>query len=164
MQVDELLHYSDHTMKLLRETLSEHRELCDRPIETLSVFKSIRVLVAHMAGAEERWVMQRIGNAKPGPRFEEHAPETIDGVFDEWERIRAHTRACIQSLGTAGLSGMIPVSLPQWEFERKVTVEQILFQVFNHQTYHIGQISMTLQRFGVDTINFDYILLAAEKD
>jgi uncharacterized damage-inducible protein DinB len=149
-------------MKDLRSTLEQHPDVFDQPFETLSSFKCIRLLVAHMAGAEERWVLQRLCNTPPGPRLEERAPESLDGVFDEWERIRANTRAFVAALDIAGLSGMIPVSLPHHGYEGRKTVEQILFQVFNHQTYHLGQISMTLQRLGIDPPNFDYILLPDE--
>lgn len=164
MEITELLAYSDRSRKLLRETLEQHSGIFDTPFETLSHYSSICKLVAHIAGAEERLVIQRLAGGIPGPRYEDVAPHSIPAVFDDWDRFRAHTHAFIASIDTSGLAGMIPISLPNWSSERKITVEQILFHALNHQNYHLGQISMALQRFGVDPPNFDYILLASELD
>ena len=35
----------------------------------------------------------------------------------------------------------------------------LVTHLFNHQTYHLGQISMTLQRYGIDPPNFDALLV-----
>jgi uncharacterized damage-inducible protein DinB len=164
MHIPELLRYSDYSRRLLRATLEQREDVFDTPFETIAEFCTIRLLTAHIIGAEERWIMQRLRHATVGPRYETRAPLTVAGVFDDWERIRANTAAFVGSTGTSGLTGMVPVSLPQWGFEGKKTVEQILFHVFNHQTYHLGQISMALQQLRIDPPNFDYVFLSGDHD
>jgi len=159
MNARQMLDYSDQSRIALRDVLRDQPDVFDMPIQTISDQKSIRLLVAHIAGAEERWIVGRIGGGVIAKSFEERAPVAVDAVFHDWEAIRARTHALVSSLDTAGLGGMIPVKLPAVGYEGKMTIEGILFQVFNHQTYHLGQISMALQQFGVDPPYFDYVAL-----
>jgi uncharacterized damage-inducible protein DinB len=159
MTIKQQLEYADNTRRLLHSILRENAAVFATPIETLGAHKSFRALVTHIAGAEERWVVGRLGGTAIAVRFEDRAPADGDGVFHDWEGIRAKTHAHISALDKSGLGGLVPVKLPQWGFDGKMTVEQILFQVFNHQTFHLGQVSMALQQLGIDPPFFDYVLL-----
>ena len=53
----------------------------------------------------------------------------------------------------------IAFSLPHLGYTEMLTVEEILFHIFNHQVFHLGQISLILQQKGIDPPYFDYILL-----
>jgi len=70
----------------------------------------------------------------------------------------------VASVGPEKLSEVFHVAPPRYRFETKKSVAQILHHVFNHQTYHLGQISMTLQRFGIDPPFFDVILMPGEQE
>ena len=157
MEARELLAYADWSRAVLKSTVEANAETWDREIETLSNFKSIRALTAHIAAAEERWVMRILGKPRPDPGYEDRAGSSIDEVFKGWDSIRAATHAVVSKASDSDLSAVHHISLPHWGLEFDRSVEQMLFQVFNHQTYHIGQISMSLQRWGIDPPNFDAI-------
>ena len=164
MDIRQIMVYADNSRKLLRQTLAEHTEIFDRPFQTISGYSSVRLLIAHIIGAEERWIATRIGLKTVEIDYESRASDTVDGIFEDWDCVRARTHAFVHSVDTAGLEGLIPVSLPKWGYESNMRVDQILFHVFNHQVYHIGQISMALQHFGIDPPNFDFVFLHKELD
>ena len=58
------------------------------------------------------------------------------------------------------LATSIHVSLPHAGFDSHLTFDQILYHVVNHQTYHAGQVTTTLQRWGVDPPNLDSIFVS----
>ncbi len=155
MELQTILQYSDKSRTLLRETLAANESLFERAFATTSEFTSIRKLLTHIIGAEERW-LARIEDRERPPRYEELTAKSLGEMWDDWDRVRAVTRQC---LSAADLSRTLHVELPMWQYQRELTVEQILFHVFNHETHHRAQISMLLQHFGVDPPNFDFVLL-----
>jgi len=159
MQIQELLGYADWSKGVLQSTLEAHVEMWDKEFETISNFKSIRALTAHIAGAEERWLMGVLGQPRPNPIFEERVAGSIADVFGGWDVIRSGTHDFVSTAAPGDILVVHQISLPRWNFEADKTVEQILHHVCNHQTYHLGQISMTLQRWGIDPPNFDAILM-----
>jgi len=162
MLINELLRYADWSRGVLRSTLETHPDAWDREFETLSGFKSIRALVTHMAGAEERWSAGLLDLPKPDPIFEERAGGSMLEVFAGWDLFRSRTREFITSAGPDKLSEVIHIAPPRFRFDTHKSVEQILHHLFNHQTYHLGQVSMTMQRFGIDPPFFDAIVMPGE--
>jgi uncharacterized damage-inducible protein DinB len=157
VRITELLAYSERCRAVLRETLAAHPEAFDRPFPTESRFNTIRMLLAHMIAAEERWVQVRIPGAPAGVRYEERAAATVEGVFADWESIRAVTRAFIEAQDEAGLARGITVDIEGWS--DVLSVEQILFHVFNHETHHRAQICLALMQQGIVPPDFDFIFL-----
>lgn len=158
MDIRELYRYSDNCRRLLYETVKANPQVFDTPFQTLSSHMSVRRLIAHMIGAEQRWIEKYIGG-RDIERYENNPPETIDALFADWERQRAKTEALIAALDPAGLSRRIPVNLPHWGFEQELTIEQLLFHIINHETHHRAQVSMALQQMQIDPPNFDFIFL-----
>ncbi len=159
MDIQRLLAYAENARRLLRETLAAHPQTLDQPFETMAQHKSIAQLVAHLIGAERRWTLGRLyGEAAP-PRYEDGAAQTLEGLFDDWATIRARTLAFAACADAADLARVITTELPQWGETLTLTVEEVLLHICNHQAWHLGQISMALQRLGVDPPNFDYVFL-----
>jgi len=162
MNIRRQVAYTENARRLLRETLVAYPDTLDQPFETTAQHKTIGQLVAHLVGAERRWTQGRLyGEARP-PRYEDGAAGTLDGLFADWDAIRARTLAFAARADTAALSRVITTELPQWGVGVQVTAEEVLLHICNHQTWHLGQISMALQRQGVDPPNFDYVLLCDE--
>jgi uncharacterized damage-inducible protein DinB len=159
MDIRHIMEYTDTVRDLLKKTLLENSGAFDKPFETIAEFSSIRKLVAHVIGAEERWVVVRLGGGKVPVRYEDRAADTVAGIFEDWDCIRARTHAFVNAIDAAGLAGMVPLSLPQWGLDTSLRVEEYLFHMFNHQTFHLGQISMALQHFGIDPPLFDFVFL-----
>lgn len=158
MDIHLLLTYTDNCRCLLQKTLAAHPESLERPIETISSFRTIRELVAHCIGVE-----QRLNSQEASCRYENLAAETLESLFRDWEHVRAKTRAFIDTLGSPDnrrqMHDEIAYTLPHLGLSDIMTVEEILFHIFNHQVYHLGQISMALQQQGIDPPNFDFCLL-----
>ena len=161
MDIGNLLDYSDNCRGLLRRTLALHPDLFHAPFETLSPYKSVRQIVAHCVGAEERWIELRIGGRALPARYEERAAATVEGLWADWDAVRAGTRHFYGRLDVEGLALRIAVHLPQWGQRRAhLTLEQILFHILNHESHHRGQVVMALQRMGIDPPDFDYVFLS----
>lgn len=168
MDIQRLLDYTDNCRRQLHEILAAHPEALDTPFETIGAYKTLHQLVAHCIGAEKRWTEQRLYGLPSSNRYEDHASETLTGLFADWEHIRAKTRAVIDASRSAAsapqLHHEVAFSLPQWGYTDTLTVEEILFHIFNHQIFHLGQISLVLQKNGIDPPNFDYVFLHCPPD
>jgi len=160
MDIRLLLAYADNARRLLHETLNAHPDALTREFDTLSQYNSIPKQVAHLVGAEQRWTVQRLYDEPRPPRYEDAPGETLEGLFADWDAIRARTRAFVEAADAAALGRVITYTLPNWgNYTDQLTAEDILFHICNHQTYHLSQISMFLQMQQIDPPNFDYVLL-----
>lgn len=158
------LAYTENARRQLRETLAAHPETLDMAFETTAAHKTVGQLVAHLIGAEKRWTLGRLYGEGTPPRYEDAAADTLEGLFADWDEIRARTLVFAARADAAMLGRVITTDLPQWGRTVQVTVEEVLLHVCNHQTWHVGQISMALQRLGIDPPNFDYVFLRDDEE
>jgi len=159
MTIPQQLTYADNACRLLRKTLAQHPDALRAEFPTLSQFNSIGKLIAHCIGAEQRWTLRRLyGEAQP-PRYEDQAADALDGLFVDWEAIRERTRAWVAQADEAAWQQTVAIDLPHWNYTATMTKAEVLFHIFNHQTFHLGQISMALQQMDIDPPNFDYVFL-----
>lgn len=154
-----LLRYSDNCWSLLRETLAAvptASEAWNTPFDTTSQWNTIRLLLAHSIGAEERLITVRLQNQPLPASYEERAAPDWEGLYRDHQTVRKATYAYLDSLTDAAVEEETEV----WRLaDRALTQADLLFQVLNHENYHRGQVVMALQRLGIDPPNFDYILL-----
>jgi len=153
------LAYSDNCWRLLDETLPASLELWDRPFETTSRWNTIRLLLAHMIGAEERWIGLRLQNIPLPVNYEERPAPTWEALYADHKAIRAATYAYLEQLTDAQLNDDTPVELTRWSQPIGLSYADILFHILNHENYHRGQVITALQRFGMDPPDFDYVFL-----
>jgi uncharacterized damage-inducible protein DinB len=158
MNLKMIAEYSGLARQKLYEILSAHDEVFDRLFQTLSNYTTIRELLVHSIGAEERWVSRLEGQPLPS-RYEARAPATLAEIWQDWAQLRTRTLALVENLDPEGLRQTLHVVLPQWGQETDYTYEEILLHVFLHEIHHRAQISMLLQHFGIDPPNFDFVLL-----
>jgi len=159
MDVTELLSYADWSRKRLRSTIEEHPEVWDREYETILGFKSIRALTAHLGGAEERWLMRILLRPQPDLSYESRSGPSVADVFEGWNGIRLALWDFVRTAGPEELSAVHKIFLPSIGLDVDMRVDQMLWQIFNHQTYHLGQISTAFQRWSIDPPNFDVVLM-----
>ena len=159
MDIHRQLAYTENARRLLHETLAAHPQTLDKPFETTAAHKSIGQLVAHLAGTERRWTSGRLYGEGPPPRYEDAPAQTLDGLFADWDRVRARTLEFAARADAEALGRVITADMPQWGRTVHLTAEEVLLHVCNQQTWHGGQISMALQRMGIDPPNFDYVFL-----
>ncbi len=153
--------YSNRARETLRQFLAGKEDILTRPFETTSNYNTIAGLLAHSAGAEERW-LTRLQGLAAGERLEVRLSAAPLTVWQEWDRIRAATMGFLAGADEARLDSEVQFELAQWQARATLKTREILFHVFNHENYHRGQISMALQQFGEDPPNFDYALLMTD--
>jgi uncharacterized damage-inducible protein DinB len=142
----------------LHETLKENPEGFAVTFETISAFKGVKDLIAHMIGAEDRWY-DRIRGLTPTTRYEDNPASTLGGLFAEWQLKRDRLKEYVSGLDAAALLVPTLQKFPYKDEAVEMTVDQIVYHLINHQTYHTGQISMALQKSSIDPPNFDYSAL-----
>lgn len=155
----QLLAYSDTCWSLLRKTLEEHPEAFDTPFKTTSDWNTIRLLLAHSIGAEERWITLRLQDLPLPVSYEKRVAATLDGLYADFATIRAATHAYIRGLAEGDLEEEKAITLSQWHFSGILSRSDVLYHIVNHDNYHRGQVVMALQRMGLDPPNFDYCFL-----
>lgn len=151
--------YSDNCWRLLGETLATLPGVWERQFETTSQWNTVRLLLAHTVGAEERWIIRRLQNLPLPVNYEERAAPDWEGLYADHMALRAATYAYLEQLTDAELEGEEPVELTQWDHRPSLSKADILFHILNHETYHRGQVITELQRSGADPPDFDYVLL-----
>ena len=158
MTLEAYLAYSDQCRPRLYETLTEVEEVRSGTIQkefpTMGKFNSIAKLLAHCHGAEERWVVSRLQKQPLPVSYEDRAPETLEELIADGEKIRAHTHAFLATQTPQSL-----LEKREMVMQDRVilsTIEEVIFHVLHHESWHRGQISLLLQHFGFDPPNFDY--------
>jgi uncharacterized damage-inducible protein DinB len=159
MDIQRLLAYADSARTVLRQTLAAHPQTLDQSFETAAAYTTIGQLVAHLIGAERRLTLGWLSRQGRLPRYEDEAAQTLEVLFADWDAIRARTLAFAESADASALAHVIATGLPQIDATETLTAEDVLLHICNHQTWHLGQISMAWQQMGVDPPNFDYVLL-----
>jgi uncharacterized damage-inducible protein DinB len=162
MTLDALIAYSNQCRKRLHETLSAIEEtdttILHREFVTTSTFNTIAKLLAHMTGAEERWLVVRLqGNTLPTP-YEDRAPKKRADLEVDAHQRREATIAFLATQTPEMLTTVREIHLPGRTV--LMTTEEVIFHVLNHETWHRGQISLLLQQWGFDPPNFDYSVFA----
>ena len=161
MNLRALFAYSDNCRELLRETIDANPDSWDQKfVAPLQEFNTIREILIHTAGAEERWVKMRIGGHEVS-FYRQRAPKDAAGVFEDWNRFRQETYSLLDGQTNESLQKVNAITLGSGDsvWRGDLTVEQMLFHVLNHETHHRGQVSMAWQQMGVDPPDFDYIFL-----
>ncbi|HEX5323245.1 MAG TPA: DinB family protein [Capsulimonadaceae bacterium] len=157
MELKTFAAYSTSAQTRLYKFLLDKPEACASTFETIASFKSIHDLLAHMIGAEESWCARILGEELP-PRYEGRAPESVAAIYADWRAQRKITESILEGAGAAELSRSLAVTLRVIDAQLQLTVEQILFQIFNHENFHRAQCSLLLQMQGIDPPLFDFVV------
>jgi uncharacterized damage-inducible protein DinB len=162
MTLEALITYSNQCRKQIHETLSEIEEtdntVLHRAFVTTSTFNTIAKLLAHMTGAEERWLLVRMqGNTVPTP-YEDRAPTMRFDLEADADKLRKETVAFLATQTPETLTKVREIQLPGRTV--LMTTEEVIFHVLNHESWHRGQIVSLLQQWGFDPPNFDYSVFA----
>jgi uncharacterized damage-inducible protein DinB len=160
MELITIAGYSTNAHEHLFEFVIGHPETWSEPLESISQHRTIRALLSHCLGAEQRWIA-RIKDAPQPERYESACPVSVVNIHKDFRRQRDETLAIINAADRAEMERRIDVSIPQINWADTLTVEEILFHIFNHESYHRAQVSMLLQHQAIDPPNFDYTFLKA---
>jgi uncharacterized damage-inducible protein DinB len=151
-----IVQYSTSAQQRLYDFLSDKPGAVSYKVDTLAEFKSIRDILVHLNGAEERWTKRIVGYELP-QRYEASAPDSMHELYADWRRLRSATEAAARAADADELKRAIPVKLQTSRITLTLTIEQILFHILNHENFHRGQCSMLLQQQKIDPPYFDFI-------
>jgi uncharacterized damage-inducible protein DinB len=124
-----------------------------------SSFPSVRDTLTHLMFVEWVWLERWLGRSSgfPTDQFADLA-----ALRARWQKIESDLNAFIQRLSTADLDRVVeykntkgtPFSNP---------MRQMLQHLFNHQTYHRGQITTMLRQLGASAVATDLIAFYREQ-
>lgn len=139
------------------EEIINYTELADGQI--IKVFKQTTVqlpdaerLFSHILNAQHIWAYRISGEKPLYGVWDIHQKESFEQIsIDNFKRIRNILKA-------GSLEKQITYSNSRnVEFENQI--DQILFHLFNHSTYHRGQVVTLLKKEGFEPPVTDYIIL-----
>jgi uncharacterized damage-inducible protein DinB len=121
---------------------------------------SIRATFVHIAGATDAWAERFAGRDVPALVKESELPKLEDAVALLLEAEEKH-RAHLKTLTPEKLDA--PFSWKNLAGDvRTVPFGIVVRHVVNHQTYHRGQISSMVRRFGVKPVSTDMVVWGIE--
>jgi len=139
------------------EEIINYTELADGQI--IKIFKQATVqlpdaerLFSHILNAQHIWAYRISGEKPLYGVWDIHQKESFEQIsIDNFKRIRNILKAC-------SLEKQITYSNSRnVQFENQM--DQILFHLFNHSTYHRGQVVTLLKKEGFEPPVTDYIIL-----
>jgi uncharacterized damage-inducible protein DinB len=124
-----------------------------------SSFPSVRDTLTHLMFVEWVWLERWLGRS---PGFPTDQFADLAALRTRWQKIETDLNAFIQKLSTADLDRVVEYkntkgtafSNPMW---------QMLQHLFNHQTYHRGQITTMLRQLGATPVATDLIAFYREQ-
>lgn len=129
--------------------------------EIVSSFPSIRKTVLHNWGAERGW-LSRLKEEKPTFRTQDFKG-TINEVYAAWTRESEAFLRFIEEVEVAWFNQNFPFKSKEGK-EVQIPAGEIIHHVFNHATYHRGQIVTMLRQCGVENIgSMDYFFWLKEE-
>ena len=131
--------------------------------ETASSFPTLRTTVAHTYGAEHIW-LQRLQLVEHPAWVGNDAGESFAALCRQWQQASA---ALMQFIGRQhddkAMEHVCEYKDRSGNFF-KTPVYQILHHVFNHSTYHRGQLITMMRQLGVTTVpGTDFIAFVRRK-
>jgi uncharacterized damage-inducible protein DinB len=142
---------------MLQQSLTYNR-LADQKLieifETETTYGEKEVaLFSHILNAQHIWTHRILQQVPQFDRLQVHPAENFSGISDD------NARALDYILNTMPLDQTIHYAIADGS-KYMNTVEQILFHVVNHSTYHRGQIASQLKLNGITPPVTDFVALS----
>jgi uncharacterized damage-inducible protein DinB len=102
---------------------------------SLAEIKSVRDLLVHLTGCEQRSIARVAGESLP-PRYEDNAPDTTQGLYGDWRRIRATTESMVRIADATELKREIPFIIVSTGAEDTQTVGSLIYFIPIHENSH----------------------------
>jgi uncharacterized damage-inducible protein DinB len=118
-------------------------------------YPSVQATLTHMVWAEWVWLERWLGRS---PK-EVFAPEEFPSVADlreRWTQIQATQDAFVRSLAPEELQRVVRY-INRFEQTWEYALWRALYQLFNHSTYHRGQVTNMLRLLGAQPATTDFL-------
>lgn len=130
-------------------------------MELNSSFPSIRLTVKHMFDAESIWWMRLHNDSSPYPWADDYHSNFTE-LLEESRLVSNRWRNYIEASSEESLEQKFKYIRNQQEFESKIA--DMLLHIFNHGTYHRGQLVTLMRQIGLTSIPAtDYIAFVREQ-
>ncbi len=150
----ELLRYNTWANKRLLEAVSRlDAEQFTRVIG--GSYPSVQATLTHTLWAEWLWAQRWEGQSPKQVFVPEDFPSVSD-IASRWSQVRAAQQAFIDALVPADLPRVIRYTNRQgevWEY----ALWRMLYHLFNHSTYHRGQVTNMLRILGLPPATTDFL-------
>lgn len=122
-----------------------------------SSFSSVRDTLAHLWVVEWVWLERFLGRSPRSiPAWVDEA-RTLDSIRQGWNDVERGVRGYVAALNDQVLVqplSYVNIKGEPWTYR----LEQALFHLVNHQTYHRGQVTTLLRQLGAPAVSLDYLL------
>ncbi len=119
-------------------------------------FSSVRDTLVHLVAVEWIWLERWRGRSPRALMKAEEFP-TLAAVSERWTGVETEMRAFLAGLDQAALEAPLTyVNLKGQTFT--YLLWRVMFHVFNHQSYHRGQITTQLRLLGVEPPPVDFLV------
>jgi uncharacterized damage-inducible protein DinB len=119
-------------------------------------YPSIQATLTHMLWAEWLW-LERWQDRSPWEIFEPSEFPSVESVRDRWRAVQAGQRAFVAALTDTRLE-----QAGRYTNRKGETWEYVLWRqmqhLFNHSTYHRGQVTNMLRLLGARSVATDYLV------
>lgn len=122
--------------------------LIDKTVE--SSFSSLRLTILHMWEADHIWY-QRLNLTPNAVSFSKDKGLPGDFILDKWKQQSLQLRQWVEDAEEVSLTNVFAYNNTKGE-QFKQPVFQVLLHIFNHATYHRGQLVTILRQLGVQEI------------
>lgn len=128
--------------------------------EIVSSFRSIRLTVKHIFDAEKAW-WHRLNDPQFLYKFGEDYPGEFSDLLKEFKEVSDQWIRYIESEREENFQNKFKYRRLDGEYESKI--QDAIIHVFNHSTYHRGQIITMLRQVGSEKIpSTDFITYTRE--
>ena len=136
-------------------------EQWEKPI--VSSFNSIRETVLHVIGAEIIW-LERLKNVSAPVWLPQVFKGSKEELIENWKKASADLKVLVENFDDNGLDQPMIFKRLNGE-ENRMPHYQVFAHVFNHSTYHRGQLVTMLRQAGyTDVRSTDMLMYFREKN
>ncbi|QLE00846.1 DNA polymerase [Galbibacter sp. BG1] len=155
------LDYADYNIwannRLMNDLANQNDNIFNQ--EFIGSFPTIRATILHLWYAETGW-LSRMQTGKWSVEHVVNFSEDTEMLFEEWKSTSMKFREFVK---TADLEKKVHFEHKGEQFS--IPNREIIQTVFNHGSYHRGQIVMMMRQLGIDKISqTDYIEWVREKE
>ncbi|MCS7029562.1 MAG: DinB family protein [Bacteroidia bacterium] len=123
-------------------------------------FASLSHLVGHVVSADSLWLARMNNQMEKFPKYEYF--ENTNTAIETWLQVTQQFIQKLQSLTEQELSGTFSYYTHSGKLITN-TYSDALLHIFDHATYHIGQIAWIIRSFDVVPVSTNYIFYLREK-
>lgn len=117
--------------------------------------RSVHGTLTHILAAEWIWLM-RCRGVSPKALLDPNDFADLDALKHRWAEVEQGQQALIDELTDERLGGLLAYTNTRgerWEYRLGL----ILQHVFNHSTYHRGQVTAMLRQLGAEVVMTDFL-------